>query len=480
MKLALVAFGALVLTSGSALAVGTDLPAIVQDVGISLLLAGALAVLFARLRIPSVAAFILAGVLVGPQAFHQVTEPENIEAIAQIGFVLLLFVIGLEIDVRSLLASGRSILIAGAVQYPVTLLFGLLVTKLLILTGFGGILQDAPLAPFYIGVAIAGSSSLLVVKLFQDHFQLDTQPGRISLAILIFQDIWAIVITLLQPSLAQPDLVAILFSFVGIGLLVLIAIGLARSVARIGFSWIAKAPELILLGAVAWCFLLVVIGTNIDYATSLIGFDLHMSVGAGMAALIAGATIASLPFSTEIIAKVGMVRDFFVTLFFVALGIAMPKLTGFEIPLLALFVGVIVIIARQIVFFPLLYVFGVDQRSAEVSSVRLAQISEFGLVIAYLGLEFGHINNEIASVIILAFVFTAVLTTPLFEAAYGIHARIKPVLSFLGFKEPAELDHDASEVLLAVLRIPGRSGHPFRFDPAGDSGVSGHPQIHLV
>ncbi len=264
MKLALVAFGALVLTSGSALAVGTDLPAIVQDVGISLLLAGALAVLFARLRIPSVAAFILAGVLVGPQAFHQVTEPENIEAIAQIGFVLLLFVIGLEIDVRSLLASGRSILIAGAVQYPVTLLFGLLVTKLLILTGFGGILQDAPLAPFYIGVAIAGSSSLLVVKLFQDHFQLDTQPGRISLAILIFQDIWAIVITLLQPSLAQPDLVAILFSFVGIGLLVLIAIGLARSVARIGFSWIAKAPELILLGAVAWCFLLGIISQSAE------------------------------------------------------------------------------------------------------------------------------------------------------------------------------------------------------------------------
>ncbi|MDH5797608.1 MAG: cation:proton antiporter [Paracoccaceae bacterium] len=441
-------------SGGAAHAAGGALPGLVQDMGTSLLVAGVLAVIFARLKIPSIAAFILAGILIGPQVMSQVTDPVNIESISQIGFVLLLFVIGLEIDVRSLFGGSRNILIAGAIQYPVTLFFGLLAAKLMIIVGLGGLFEGMPLAPFYVGVAIAGSSSLLVVKLFQEHFELDTHPGRIALAMLIFQDIWAIVITILQPSLANPDLKAIFFSFVGIGVLVLIAALLARIIVARALVWIAKVPELILLGAVSWCFAITVVGTNIDTVTKLVGFNLHMNVSAGMAALIAGATIASLPFSTEIITKVGLVKDFFITLFFVGLGVSMPALDGWSVPLLALIVGILAIVARQLVFFPLFYFLGVDQRSAQVSSIRLSQISEFGLVIAYLGLEMGHINFELASVIILAFVFTAVLTTPLFEQAYKIYDHLKGILSKLGFKEPLVDDEDASEeVQLAILGL---------------------------
>lgn len=431
-----------------------ELPELVQDIGVSLLLAGGLAIIFARLKIPSIAAFILAGVLVGPQVLSLVTEASNIEAIAQIGFVLLLFVIGLEIDIRSLLGGSRAILIAGAVQYPITLLFGFMVAKGLVLIGLGGLLADLPLAPFYVGIAIAGSSSLLVVKLFQEHFELDTSPGRIALTVLIFQDIWAIIVTLIQPSLANPNLGAIAFSFLGIGVLILIAILFSRTIVTVAFGWIAKVPELILLGALSWCFALVAIGTNIDNLTGLLGFNLHMSVGAGMAALIAGATIASLPFSIEIITKVGLVKDFFITLFFVGLGISMPALTGWEVPILAVFVAALAIAARQIVFFPLFYFLGTDQRNSEVTSIRLAQISEFGLVIAFLGLEMGHISHDMASVIILAFVLTAILTSPLFEKAYEIFDHIKPVLTKLGFKEPGDLDKKSDDdVVLAVLGL---------------------------
>ncbi|MGR3291664.1 MAG: cation:proton antiporter domain-containing protein [Paracoccaceae bacterium] len=419
-----------------------SLPTLVQDIGVSLLVAGVLAILFARLKIPSIAAFILAGVLVGPQVLHQVTEPENIEAIAQIGFILLLFVIGLEIDIRSLLKGGKSILLAGLIQYPATLLFGLLITHALIFFGMGSLFAGMPLAPFYIGVTIAGSSSLLVVKLFQEQFELDTQPGRIALVILIFQDIWAIAITILQPSLARPEFGAIVFSFLGIGIVIVIATLLARTVVSIAFGWIAKMPELILLGAVSWCFAVIALGTNIDNATGMLGFNLHMSVGAGMGALIAGATIASSPFSLEIVTKVGLVKDFFISLFFVGLGISMPALDGWAVPLMALVVAFIAVISRQLVFFPLFYACGIDQRTAQVTSVRLAQISEFALVIAFLGLELGHISQDLASVIILAFVFTAVLTSPLFKMAYAIHSRIKPFLSAIGFREPAKEKQD--------------------------------------
>lgn len=442
------------LLASPAHASGGALPTLVEDIGVSLLVAGVLAVVFARLKIPSIAAFILAGIIVGPQVLHQVTEPANIEAIAQIGFILLLFVIGLEINVRKLFKGSKSILLAGLIQYPVTLLFGFLIAHGLILIGLGGMFDGLPLAPFYVGIAIAGSSSLLVVKLFQEHFELDTHPGRIALTMLIFQDIWAIALTIIQPSLAQPDFTAIVFSFLGIGILVVIAAILARTLVTMAFVWIAKIPELILLGAVAWCFTVVALGTNIDTATSLLGFNLHMSVGAGMGALIAGATIASSPFSTEIVTKVGLVKDFFITLFFVGLGISMPAIDGWAVPVMGIFVAVIAIASRQLVFFPLFCLVRVDQRSAQVTSVRLSQISEFALVIAFLGLEMGHISNELSSVIILAFVFTAILTTPLFEAAYTIHSRLRPFLTAIGFKEPSVDDDDEHEdAVIAILGV---------------------------
>ena len=153
------------LLASPAHAAGGALPTLVEDIGVSLLVAGVLAVVFARLKIPSIAAFILAGIIVGPQVLHQVTDPANIEAIAQIGFILLLFVIGLEINIRKLVMGSKSILLAGLIQYPATLLFGFFIAKGLILIGIGGMFEGLPLAPFYIGVAIAGSSSLLVVKL---------------------------------------------------------------------------------------------------------------------------------------------------------------------------------------------------------------------------------------------------------------------------------------------------------------------------
>lgn len=440
--------------AGRAHAAGGSLPTLVEDIGVSLLVAGLLAVVFARLKIPSIAAFILAGIIVGPQVLHQVTDPANIEAIAQIGFILLLFIIGLEINVRKLFKGSKSIMLAGIIQYPTTLLFGFLIAHGLILIGFGGLFEGLPLAPLYVGVAIAGSSSLLVVKLFQEHFELDTHPGRIALTMLIFQDIWAIVLTIIQPNLANPDVTAIMFSFLGIGLLILIAAVLARTLVQTAFVWIAKVPELILLGAVAWCFTVVAIGTNIDAATSLFGFNLHMSVAAGMGALIAGATIASSPFSTEIVTKVGLVKDFFVTLFFVGLGISMPALDSFAVPIMGLFVAIIAIASRQLVFFPLFYVLGIDQRTAQVASIRLSQISEFALVIAFLGLQMGHISQELSSVIILAFVFTAILTTPLYEMAYVIHSRIKSFLSAIGFKEPVDEEDDAhDDSVLAILGV---------------------------
>ncbi len=303
------------------------MPPLVRDIGYSLLLAGVLAVVFTRFRIPSIAAFLAAGILAGPLGMKLVTDPANIDTIAQLGFVLLLFVIGLEIDLRQILGSGRTVLIGGLLQYPLTILFGVGVAYLLLWLGIGaGLLGETPFVPLYIGILIAGSSTLLVVQLFAVSFSLDTVAGRTCLSLLIFQDIWAIIIIALQPSFADPAIGPVVASLGGIVLLAAIAAFTAHFVTRPAFGWIAKAPELILVAALAWCFIVLMVGMSLDLPFQLVaGVNPHISVGAGMGALIAGASLASSPFSTEMVSKVGVVRDFFIVLFFVGLGMTIPS-----------------------------------------------------------------------------------------------------------------------------------------------------------
>jgi Kef-type K+ transport system membrane component KefB len=443
-----------ILTIPTAYAAGGEMPSLVHDIGISLLVAGVLGVIFTRLKIPSIAAFLVAGVLIGPLGLKQVTDPVNIDTIAQLGFILLLFLIGLEIDFKKILNSGKAIIVSGLLQYPLTILFGMIAVKLMVWLGVGGeLLASNEYAPVYIGVIIAGSSTLLVVKLFQEHFELDTEPGRLALGMLIFQDIWVIVAILIQPNIQNPEIGPIMLSFLGIAIVGIFAAVASRTVVARAFHWIAKTPELTLMGALAWCFVVVFFGVNLDVITeSAFGFNLHMAVGSGMGALIAGAGIANLPHSTEIITKVSTVKDFFITLFFVALGVSIPAPESMDVIVLAIAFAVIAILARQFVFFPLFYFTGVDQRNAEVSSIRLAQISEFGLVIAFLGVKFGHMSPSLSSSVIFAFIITALITPLVYGKAYEIHESIRPWLERLGFKAPPELKlEDTEQFKLALL-----------------------------
>jgi Kef-type K+ transport system membrane component KefB len=439
--------------AGEALAGAAALPSLVQDIGLSLLLAGVLSIVFTRLRIPTIAAFLVAGVAAGPIGMRFITNPENIDTISQLGLVLLLFVIGLEIDIRKLLASGKTLLVAGMLGYPLSVVLGFVMTKLLIMLGIGeSLLAGGSYVPLYVGIVIAPSSTLLVFKLFKETFQLDTVVGRISLGILIFQDIWSIIVIAVQPRFDDPQIGPILVSFAGIGVLVAVAVLLARLLMPVGFRWIAKLPEVIVVAAVAWCFLIVFAGLNLDVVTqALLGINLHLAVGPGMGALIAGASIASLPYSTEIIGKVGIVKDFFVTLFFVGLGTSIPMPDGPTVLALAVIFAALTIVTHLAVLFPLLYATGLDRRNAFVSAARLSQISEFSLVIAFLGVQFGHISGALNGAVIFAFVITALLTPWLFRRADALHEALGPWLARIGFATPEkgkEADAEAHELAL--------------------------------
>ena len=145
-------------------------------------------------------------------------------------------------------------------------------------------------------------------------------------------------------------------------------------------------------------------------------------------------------------------KDFFITLFFVALGINIPMPESIDVLVIAVSIAVIAIVARQLVFFPLFYFSGVDQRNAEVSSIRLGQISEFGLVLSFLGVKLGHLSPALTSAVIFAFVITALATPLLYGRAYEIHKWVQPLLEKFGFKAPPEAAHEeGGQYKLALL-----------------------------
>jgi len=425
---------------------------LVRDIGFCLLVSAVLCVVFTRLKIPSIAAFLVAGLILGPELGGVVTDRGNIETIAELGLIFLLFVIGLELDFKKLSALGKTLIISGVLQFPLCVAFGYVVALLLRSSGWD-IFSDTQVC-LYAGLAIAASSTLLVVKLLQERFQMDTVAGRIAVGILVAQDIWAMVVLACQPNFQNPEVDKLGLTFLGIGLVIAVSLPVAKYVLPIVFRWIAKVPDLMLVVAIGWCFAVGTFGYHLEDIFEVIGIHVSIDVPLEMSALIAGATIAALPYAHEVVTRVGVVRDFFATLFFVGLGMRIPIPDSAQVILIALVLAFVVILSRYVVLFPILYFTGLDRRNAMVSTTRLAQISEFSLVIAYLGLGFGHITSDLVTAIIFAFVITALITPSLFGMGDSIHDRLGNLLTRLGFKAPPVGDrYDEEEEEPAIVLL---------------------------
>ncbi len=452
-------------------AASTGSSSLVEELGLCVLAAGFLSALFERLRIPNIAALLVAGVLLGPIGLRLIHGSQDIETIANLGLTLLLFVIGLEVNPRSLLASGRTLLVTGALQVPVTVVVAL--GMFLAVAPLFSPYLDGKYVALYLALASAFSSTLLVARFLQERRVMDTISGRLSVGLLVFQDIWAIVALALQPSFESPELAPIVLTFAGIVVLVALAMLAARFVLPPLFEAVARTPELVVSVALAWCFAVALTGGHLGSMLAMVGWDVQISVSREMGALIAGMTIASFPYHHEVAVKVSNLRDFFVTLFFVALGLSIPIPDSAQVLLLAFVLAAIAVALRFIVFVPVFYFAGLDRNNAVDASTKLAQISEFCLVIAYLGVKAGHIDAALGSVVIFAFVITALATPFLFSLSNTLPMRIDKWLSSLGFADPharnkAENDgHEHPTVLIlgfhrvaaALIQDVGRQ-HP--------------------
>ena len=431
------------------LAAGGADHSLVQDIGVCLVAAAVLVVLFERLRLPAIAALLAAGVVVGPVGLSLVADPDNIATIADLGLTLLLFVIGLEVNLHSMFRGGRALLLAGLLQVPLSA--GLAWALFVGLRQTGWVMLTGSYTALYLGLACAFSSTLLVAGHLHSRRELDTRSGRLAVGLLIFQDLWAAVVLALQPNFADLALVPVLVTLGGIGVVMGVAALAARFVLPAAFRAVGRAPELVVTLALAWCFGLGLFGQYLGDLLALLGLELAVSISLAMGALIAGSSIAAFPYAHEVIAKAGSLRDFFVTLFFVGLGMSVPLPEGVDVLALAVLLGVVAVAIRQFVFLPLLLRVGVDVRRAAETAIKLAQISEFCLVIMYLGMDLGHVDERFTSAVIFAFVLTAVLPPALFRLAEGSYPRLLTVIARLRGIPPALPERPAYRPRLALL-----------------------------
>src|SRR5713101_802411 len=249
----------------------------------------------------------------------------------------------------------------------------------------------------YLCIACALSSTVIIVKVLYEKRELDTLPGRITLGVLVLQDIFAILFLAVQPSLGNLQVGVILLSIGRVGVLVATALMLSRYVLPRLFHQIARRPELILLGALAWCFLI-----------GEIAEKLHLS--REMGSLVAGVSLSTFPYALDVTAKVTTLRDFFITLFFVALGMTIP-IPNMSVIGLALMIAAFAVVSRVVTTFAPLYLMKQGLRASLLPAINLAQISEFSLVVIQTGVAAGHIQTRTASAASFAFVILAVLST---------------------------------------------------------------------
>lgn len=399
---------------------------LLADIGKSVIAAGLIGLPSYLLKIPLILSYILAGVIIGPHlGLGLIEDSTSIASLSEIGLVLLMFILGLEINIKKLLQTGATVLLTGSVQIFGCLLLGAVFFSLLPF-------DKTNFTVLYLAVACALSSTLIVVKILSDQMDLDSLPSRITLGILVLQDLFAIGFIAIQPSLNNLEWFSLVTSFSKVGLLVLISVLLARFLLPELFKKASRQPELMLILAMAWCF-------------AMCGLADYLSLSLEMGALIAGISIASFPYHLDVAAKISSLRDFFITLFFVGLGLQIP-VPNFDILQLTVFNIFIIFVSRLIIVFPTLHRLNYANRSSLIPAVNLSQVSEFSLVLISLGVSYNHVHPDMLSAFIISFGITSLVSSFLIPRAHALYKVTNPFLEKIGFRDHVNRKHgEASE-----------------------------------
>jgi Kef-type K+ transport system membrane component KefB len=371
-------------------------------------LAGAV---FVRLRQPVLIAYIVVGIAVGPAVFGLVSAHDQIDLLAQVGVAVLLFAVGLKLDLHQIRHIGPVALATGLGQLSFTIVIGF---ALVLALGKGW------LEALYVAVALTFSSTIIIVKLLSDKRELDSLHGRIAVGFLIVQDL-AVVIAMMTMSamrasddgagpLAVAGSLAWRLAAAAVLLYVLMRWVLPRLVAAM-----ARSQELLLVFAIAW-------------GVALAGFSEWAGFSKEAGAFLAGFSLASTPYREAMSARLTGIRDFLLLFFFIDLGAKLEVGTlGAEIGP-ALLLSVFVLVGNPLIVMAIMGAMGYRKRTGFLAGLTVAQISEFSIVFVAMGITLGHIGVPALGLVTLVGLVTITVSTYLILYSQPLYERLAPWL----------------------------------------------------
>jgi Kef-type K+ transport system membrane component KefB len=380
------------------------------------------------LRQPLIVVFIALGIVVGPSVLDVVKSKDNIHLLAEIGISILLFIVGLKLDIRIIRTMGKIALMTGLGQVIFTSLFGYLIG---LAFGFSS------LHSFYIAVALTFSSTIIIVKLLSDKKEIDSLHGQIAIGFLIVQDIVVILVMIVLSAMrvdTDKSLASdLLRTFLSGGILLIATWAAMKWIIPKLSAFLAKSQELLTLFAVAWAVTLASVG-------ELMGFSGEVG------AFLAGVSLASSKFKEVISSRLVSLRDFLLLFFFVHLGSNLDlSVIGSQVTPAIVF-SIFVLIGNPIIVLIIMGAMGYRKRTSFLAGLTVAQISEFSLIFAGLGLAVGHITEETVGLITLVGLITIALSTYLILYSHQIYQYIAPALSIFQRKNPYRENRDKEEL----------------------------------
>jgi CPA2 family monovalent cation:H+ antiporter-2 len=396
-----------------------------------------------RLRVPTVVGFLLTGMLIGPHGLGLIPAVEAVSGVAELGVVLLLFTIGLELSLSRIIRLGRPVLQGGLIQVTATTA---LVAGLALLAGLA-----AARAAFW-GAVLALSSTAIVLKVYTDRGELDTPHGRVVVGILLFQDLCVVPLMLLLPALAGTGdgalsaLRGIAFALVVVGVLVLGG--------RMAVPFILQRVAA-LRNREIFTLCVVLFGLGAAYVTA--GFGLSLAIGA----FIAGLVISESDYGMQALSDILPFRDTFSGIFFTSVGMLLDLAYVLERPLLIIGLAVAVVLLKTLVAAATARTLRRSVQVSVISGLGLAQVGEFSFVLAAVGLDLGLADaNEYQAFLgaavasMLAAPFLIASATPIADAVCRLTGR--PALEML----PHEADQIAGlddHVIIVGYGLNGRN-----------------------
>jgi len=387
---------------------------------ISVLLASAagIGILARLLKQPLLIGYLFAGVFLA--FFGVVKDQEALGAMGRIGIALLLFLVGIEMNLRELPSLGKVALLTGLGQIAFTSTLGFLIALAL---GF------APIPSLYIAVALTFSSTIIIVKLLSEKGDLGSLYGKIAVGFLLVQDFVAVLILMFLSGFGRGGFgfgnvliigVKALILFMGVWLLS------KKVLPSIFEKVVGSSSELLFIAAVAWALgVSAIVGGPLEFSFEIGGF-------------LAGLALSNLPEHMGVAAKTRPLRDFFLTIFFLYLGTQLLISDFGSILTPAIIFSLFVLIGNPLIVLIIMGIMRYKKRSSFLASVTVAQISEFSFILMAVGASMGHVSQPQVALVIVVGVITMTISTYLILYSDKIYLKLKNSLTIFERKKTQE------------------------------------------